>query len=339
MIFRHSGEIGDLVFLMPLLRALKGQHSIYLVDRVKEPPFSRSILGVSDFIIPLFKEQPYIKEIRCTEDKPDIDMSKFRVFHTPTTTLTAAQVSYYNDQTGDSIKEDGSDPWLSVNGERVPSGRVVISRSSRYNNPRFPWERVVKHYGKRILFIGLPHEHKSFQSKYGTVKHQKVQDLLEMAHIIRNAELFIGNQSSPQSVAMGFGGRIIQETFVHQTDCIFPRRNVQYCYDGGCILPDVDGSGQLNIESEIQEMDLSVNRSIVPPGHWQFPGSPSFPHFKDLSNIVMQSEKCDRDQADKMIIIHNMKRCPDFFGTNTIHPDNNAMIAIKNANLPLYSLT
>ncbi len=330
--FRHSGEIGDLCFLLPVLRAIGGKHSIFLADRVKVPPFSRPIVAAAPIITPLLLVQPYIQEVRCTEDPCDIDMSKFRVFHTPNTTLTSAQVAYYNDQAHSQLTEDGSTPWLCIDRGRKPSGRVVIARSSRYNNPLFPWKEVVAHYSDRLLFIGLGHEHKAFSEKYGKVKHAKIKDFLELARLIVDAELFIGNQSGPQAVAMGLGGPIIQETFIHQTDCVFNRRNAQYCYDGACVLPDVSGSGELKINSATSEPDLTINRNVVPPGQWQYPGAAPMSHFSELSRVVMQLSSCTLEEADKRILLHNVRRCPDFYNQGT-DPNHNAMIAINNAGL------
>lgn len=332
MKFRHSGEIGDLVYMLPLLRAIGGRHSIFLADRVKVPPFSRPIVAAAPIIVPLLETQPYVLEVRCSEDDCDVDMSKFRVFHTQNSTLALAQVDYYNDVTRSSVNEDGSMPWISVNGERNPSGKVVIARSSRYNNPLFPWGKIVEHYGERIQFVGLGHEHKSFQGKFGKVKHVKIKNFLELAHLIRDAELFIGNQSGPQAVAMGIGGPLIQETFTFQTDCVFNRKNAQYCYDGGCILPDVSGSGELKCPPLENEPDLTINRNMVPPGQWQYPGAPNSSHFFELAGNVMQLESCNQEEADRRILLYNVQRCPEFYGGG-VNPNHNAMIAINNARL------
>jgi hypothetical protein len=328
--FRHSGEIGDIIYILPLLRAIGGKNSIYLVDRVTVPPFSRPIVQHLKFISKLLLKQPYISKIEATEKDADFNILDFRAFHEQSKTLTSACVAYYNFKSRLKLSEDGSEPWLSV-GKRNPSGRVVISRSSRYNNPKFKWGEIVEHYGKRIQFIGLPHEHNAFVKKYGNVKHEIVDDLFKMATVINNSELFIGNQSAPLSVAMGLGVPIIEEVFIRQPDCIFKRKNVQYCYDGGCELPDVGGSGKLEIPPADQEVDFNIHREFTPGIGWQWPGLRPTPIFNEVLRSVMQLESCTKEEADRKIVTHNFEVYPDFFTPVDSHMNDSVNLAIKNA--------
>tara|TARA_R110000868_G_scaffold34851_2_gene125449 strand:+ start:1113 stop:2156 length:1044 start_codon:yes stop_codon:yes gene_type:complete len=340
MKFRHSGEIGDLIYMLPLLRRMGGRHSILLVDRVTVPPHSRAITHLRDFLSGLFLAQDYISEIQSTEDEADFDMTRFRSFHEPTKTLTQAQVAYYNSSKGLAIKEDGSEPWLKLP-TRKASKKVTIARSGRYNSDSFPWEQIVKHYGKRLQFIGLPHEHKAFTKKFGSVEHVKITSLMEMAQLIHNSELFIGNQSSPLALAIGLGGPVIEEVFIHQPDCIFPRANVQYVHEGICLLPDVAKSGELQIgvhpESNI-EFD-SIHREMCPPKGWGYPGCPNEPDFYNLIRLVMQIEQCDKRTADRAIITHNVGLHPDFFSGQYAMPNATVKKSLVNAGIsPLLSL-
>lgn len=329
--FRTSGEQGDCLYMLPILRALGGKHSIYLVDRVLVPPFSRPITPLRGFMEEFITSQSYIKELICTEDEPDFDMSKFRSFHEQSKTLVNAQVAYFNSISEIKVDEDGSEPWLNVGG-RTPSKRIVIARSSRYNNSEFPWKEIVTHYGERIQFIGLPHEHKAFVKSFGAVEHAKVKTLLEMAKLINNADLFIGNQSAPLAVAIGLGGPVIEEVFIHQPDCIFPRKGIQYCYDGSCILPDFSGSGRLAIESKMK-VNLDVSTNIVPPGLWQYPGAQSSGHIGEVIKIAAQLDSVNLKEARDRVLSYNINRCPSFYSGSFSNGHQAVELAFESAKM------
>lgn len=314
MTFRHSGDLGDCVFFLPLLRAIGGKHHILLVDRNKVSPFTAPLVQRSHLIIPLLESHPNVASVSCSEEKPDVDMSLFRAFHNATTTLVKAQVSYYNSETGSSLEEDGSTPWLAhIKPDEKFKDRIIVARSPRYNNDFFPWREIVKFYGQRLLFIGLDKEHEVFCRNFGNIERAKVNDFHRMARIIAGAKLFIGNQSSPHAVAMGLGVPIISEVCLNQPDCIFNRDNVQYVANGACILKD--GDRELAIENRIP-LDMTFHREMCPPGQWQYPGLPATPIYSQLINLVIQVERCSRDEADRLIAIYNSRRCPEFFGNS-----------------------
>jgi len=85
------------------------------------------------------------------------------------------------------------------------------------------------------------------------------QDYLELAKLIAGADLFIGNQSSPMALTIGLGVPFIQETCLWTPDCLYPRKDGTYCYDGGIS----------HFEIPPFSPPPDVDRNALPPGGWQ----------------------------------------------------------------------
>jgi hypothetical protein len=137
---------------------------------------------------------------------------------------------------------DRNRPWLTVATPK-PMAKVVIHRSPRYHNHRFPWCDVVDKYGHDILFVGGDYrEHADFCQRFGQVSYHNCKDYLECAEIIKGSKLFIGNQSSPQWVAEGLKVPKILESASRDSwswNCHWQRDNCQSCEDGNVNLPDL----------------------------------------------------------------------------------------------------
>lgn len=328
MTFRSSGDLGDCLYLLPVIRAIPGKHTIRCVDR---PGITGPFTPRIPIIKPLIEAQSYIEKVECSEKPVDVDLVYFRHFHRSTATLVQAQCSEYNSlNPEEQVQTNGDAPWLDVEPNKEFKGRIIIARSPRYNNQWFPWRKIVEHYGKRLLFVGLDQEYKSFTFINGNVERLEVKDFLELAQAIKGSELFIGNQSSPQAVAMGLGVNIIQEVCLEQPDCIFNRINVQYAANGACKLPDISGSGELELSVAYKQQDTG-NRIVVPPGRWQYPGLPASPHFKVQMNLVAKKEQCTLDEADRLLYRHNVERVPEFFKNQGNDPFAFFDQAMKNA--------
>lgn len=307
--WRISGDAGDGVFQLALMHKLGGRHIVRCVDRpgVTSPWTPRVPL-----IKRLFEAQPYIEAVEISEEDVDIDLVAFRRWHSNTTTLPMANCAEYQMQTGKFLRADGSEPWLFVEADPSFSRKIIISRSPRYNNRRFPWKKIVDHYGPRLIFVGLREEHQAFVEGFGDVLYLPTPTLWEVARAIAGSALFIGNQSSPHAIALALGKDIISEVGTEQPDCIFSRENVQYVGDGECCLPDVSGSGELEIPPYI-DIPASFNRRMVPPGFWQYKTLPPSTDFNLQVPNVRQLESCSMEEAEVKLFETNARRIPAFF--------------------------
>ncbi len=208
---------------------------------------------------------------------------------------------------------DMSKPWLTIEGDKKWEGRVVVNKSARYANHLFPWRAIVEHYGRRIVFLGMPEEHQSFCANYGHVEYHRTENMLEVAKIIAGSSLLIANQSSCMTIAEGLKHPRIQESCLHLPDCIYPEsHNAQYCGLGDVLLPDVSGSGELEVKRNIME---DVDILNVPPGGWQYPELPKHVSHLELQvkALVKAYNYLSKDEARAMIVKHNVERLPRFF--------------------------
>lgn len=284
MKFRHSGDGGDIVHALALMQEVKGEHSLFLVDRKQ----TKNLTARSPIFSPLFLSQPYIKECRCTEDSVDLDFSEFRTFHSATDTLLDAQRNYANRRYKLGLTTRGQFPWLlDIKPNPEMAGKVIVARSPRYNNGFFPWDDVVKHYGSRIRFVGLPAEHQTFCRLYGQVEYLPTPDFLVLAQNIAGSDLFIGNQSAPLSVAEGLKHPRIVEVCLSVCDVIFKSDTAQWVADGACTLPDVSGSGVRELPVRLVPMKSAkeVNIGCPPKSGWWY-GNMNKPSLRQLADVV-----------------------------------------------------
>lgn len=130
--------------------------------------------------------------------------------------------------------------WLRVDHPvRVGDYDVILHRSTRYQNPAFPWKAVLKKYGKRALMVGLEQEHSIFTQQFGKVEFHRTGDFLELARVIAGAKLFIGNQSAPYAIAEGLKMPAILEACPTALDCQFERPDLQNDPSGKVKLPEL----------------------------------------------------------------------------------------------------
>lgn len=307
MTFGHSGDLGDIIFALPIIQQLGGKHDLRLYDR----PWTKELEIRFDLIQPLLSQQPYIREVLKGDGPVDYDLSTFRQVYQGTQTLLASQGQWLKKHHGLAVPT-GENPWITVDPNPETRDHVVIARSARYHNEHFPWKRIVEHYGDRLLFIGLPEEHQDFCRLFGHVRRFPTADLLQVAQAIKGSALFIGNQSSPNAVAEGLKHPRIQETCHWVPDCIYPGTGAQYVADGGVYLPPVSDVPELILPSVFSGY-RRVNESEAPPGCWQYPGeTPQF-SFRVLSEIVARKLGISVDAAKEKVYTHNCERLPQYF--------------------------
>lgn len=251
------GDAGDAITALPILKSI-GAGMFYAMDRPPCQPFIPRI----PLIKRLFEAQTYVLGVRpYTDQKVTYDTSTFRKGGFPYgKTLAELQSNWVK------VKVDTTNPWLSVEPDPRTAGKIVVARSPRYNNPHFPWKSLVEVFGEDMVFVGIKDEHRAFVEKYGAIPWHKTKDLYEVAQAIAGSELFIGNQSSPNAIAEGLKHNSIQEVCVHHPDCIYPRTNAKFCFDGELSF---EALGK-EFRSEPVIVKAKVNTHLTPPGGWQF---------------------------------------------------------------------
>jgi hypothetical protein len=227
--FFSNGDIGDCVAALPVMRQLGGGHiiigdSIVHVQKPRESMRGRRF----DVTAPLLAAQPYIKSVtwgQCPKNV-DFDFSSFRQDYRHGENLAAWQARHVGIDHLDESK------WISVPLTAEARGRVVIARSPRYHNEKFPWRKVLQQYGAKLLFVGLREEHDGFQNEFKCrVEYRQTQDLLHVAKLIAGADLFIGNQSSPAWIAMGLAQNLVMEVWPTHPNSTVKRDNAKFVFE------------------------------------------------------------------------------------------------------------
>lgn len=314
-----EGDAGDVIFCLSVVQELTGGPHTLLVKQstvttLRTPEAMERFVRVMK---PLVEIQPYIKEFGIYDGRPiDWDSAGFRALGLHYTGISLlechAQQLQMTKGIGGNLR--GTRQWLYVEPSLETKGMVVVNRTSRYNNPFFPWQQIVNHCKGRILFLGLKHEWEVFCKQFGKVSWRQTADMLEMARLIAGSELFIGNQSSANAINEGLKHNLIQETCLYIPDCIFRRNNAQHVSDGGCILPNVSGSGEKIIPPTCTEKFVARTH-ITPPQGWQFEGRKSMAWnslFNEVSRLPQFQGKSE-DEVRSVILEANWKRVPHFF--------------------------
>lgn len=207
LVFRHGGDLGDIIAALPILRQLGGGQIVLFHD--PEAPVGmrgrESLEGARfEAIKPLLAAQEYVYGV---DWGVGVDTKNFRLTPRPMNeSLLERQARHAG------VWPLDQSPWLTVP-ESTPHKRIVCARSARYHNPiPFPWKELSQTYGDRLLFVGLPAEHAAFEQVVGCrVEHAKTENFLDIATLMAGAPQVVCNQSAPLWVAIGLGCKIICE--------------------------------------------------------------------------------------------------------------------------------
>jgi hypothetical protein len=227
--FVINGDNGDCIAAMPVIRQLGGAEVVFTQGR--NP---RHFRAGADMLKRLFESQPYITSV-IWEDHPrnvTWDACGFRVKYRPDRTLSESIGDYFG------VAHPDLSPWLTdIPPDPKMNGRILVSRTQRYNNPRFPWRNILLKFRNRLTFIGLEPERHALERIVGfSLPHAKVNDFFALAQLIQGSDLLICNQSCPYWIAAGLGQPVLQETETVRKihDSIVPRSNAIH-YIGGVL--------------------------------------------------------------------------------------------------------
>jgi hypothetical protein len=235
LIFHHSGDLGDIIYSLPVLKLLGGG-VLFLSSDCRYPfpsaPRIKLTHPLANLLTPFFEQQPYVWQCKYTPTLPhstDVDLNAFRVWyrdHKPSDILSLFRMHL----TAFGLDYPEDKPWLTVNSvTRVPGRPIVVNRTPRYHNLHFPWLRLIREYGDRMVFVGLESEAAEFKKMCDaigkTVPWFKTETLSDLAYAVAGAQVFIGNQSTPMALALGLGKNVIQECWQGNANCLFKRKN------------------------------------------------------------------------------------------------------------------
>lgn len=211
--FKMAGCLGDIIYALPTMRHLGGGTlsicpSIYTDNRLAtgsaDLTYTQVLCTMEQLACVLRVCAPYLQSVSVLEEEADAhyDLNTFRTrpgLEGPPT-IPEMILDHFGRPTNEVNRA-----WLDQSKfRRLVSHPVVIQRTERYHNPLFPWRAVVERYGHDATFIGTPREHAQFCDLFGYVPYRAHADLLEVAIMVAQCQLFAGNQSVGYAMAEGF---------------------------------------------------------------------------------------------------------------------------------------
>ena len=205
--FLHYGHLGDIINSLPVLQELSKSKdcNLYLQINKKIPdhvvskdhPFGEVYLSETSCLkmLPLLKSQKYLNKVEIFDGQNiDIDLNFFRDLPI---NFNIDSVRWYFHLTG--IFSDLSKNYITVESNKKFNNFIVIMRSLRRQN-KFIDYSFLSNY-ERIVFLGLKDEFDDLKIKIKNLEHYDSKDFLELAMIIKNSKLFIGNLSFGYALA------------------------------------------------------------------------------------------------------------------------------------------
>ncbi len=232
----HSGDAGDLIHSLPTIRALGGG-TLFLAraefTRVKCDQ------AMVDNIKPLLLATGYVKDVKLHHGqacKYDLDSWRYQasLYQNPFMPLQERYARSFG--FGPEIL---TEPWLPK--EKVfncPS--VILSRTLRRHNPRFPWPKIVERYAGKSAFIGFSDEYDDLlRGMENEIPFIPCPNIHYAAKYIGNAKLFIGNQGALEAIAEGLKMPKIVEVDLSSPLTMIQRPGAQYVCGDHLELPEV----------------------------------------------------------------------------------------------------
>ena len=205
--FLHSGHIGDIINILPILKEISKKSKCNLFIKTNTPnnvdyndhPAEGFLLNekIYKMLFPLLKKQEYINEIEIFSNQ-SIDINFDLIRDLPINLL------FDNSRYGfhiSGVQVDLNERFLEVGEHESIKNRIVILRSLRYQNPFISYKFLEKY--KPALFIGLPEEYESLKKELNNLEFYDCKDFLEMASIIKSSKVLIGNSSIGIDIAEG----------------------------------------------------------------------------------------------------------------------------------------
>jgi hypothetical protein len=231
--FKHSGDLGDIIFSLPAIRALGG--GVLFLDPEGgrgSPLMAGSAAGRTKLnregiqgISPVLLAQGYVKEVRLwAGEAVDYDLDRFRE-HEELKNLSDAHLAAL----GLPLTERDR-AWLTIRDPIVMKDRpLVISRSVRYHGNHTFWERLVPAIKEQCVFVGFAKEHEMFEYTFGhKVMYYPTPDLLTLARVIAGCRKFIGNAALPHALAEGMKKDLVNEVYRAFPHTLFVRPGAEY---------------------------------------------------------------------------------------------------------------
>jgi hypothetical protein len=240
--FKHSGDMGDIIYSLPTIRALgggilyldpKGGESDHFIKMQCIDGRTKLNKNSIDFLTPLLKIQPYIEDVKYWNgEKVDYNLDEFRQkFADPNKRNKNANLADLHLEQFNLSPSEVLNPWISVDNTTKLHKSVIIARSPRYHGSYGILNASKFFIRDKAIFVGIPKEHEYFEWTFDIkVDYHKTETSLDLARVIKGCDLFIANASLPLSIAIGMGHPSIKhELDLKVPTCVFENlKNISY---------------------------------------------------------------------------------------------------------------
>jgi hypothetical protein len=205
--FLHSGHIGDIINILPVLKEISKTHKCKLFIELNLPlPVTYEGHQGGQFylnekiykmLFPLLKQQKYISSINIfTNQKIDIN---FNIIRKLPINLLFDNLRYAFHIAG--VQVNLNNEFLYVDNHPHIKNKIVILRSFRYQN-NFINYNFLENY-ENPFYVGTYDEFKDLKKNLKNLEFYECKDFLDMAMIIKSSKIFIGNSSLGIDIADG----------------------------------------------------------------------------------------------------------------------------------------
>jgi hypothetical protein len=233
--YYHSGDLGDIIFSLPLIRWQGGGILVLDSSGGRHDPLVSWAAGLITAtkldhascvsLQELLRTQDYIEDVRIV-DGPcacDVNLNLFRE-HVEFNNLAFSHLAILEHDPR-RYPDLARAPWIRVEPMPLPAGRdIVIARNLRYQSNHSYWECLPRDISARALFVGRPLEYDVFTKvyPYHAVEYVETTSILHLARLIAGAKRFLGNQGLPHALAEAMGVPLTCEVDASYPAAVFP---------------------------------------------------------------------------------------------------------------------
>lgn len=234
--FKHSGNIGDVIYAIPVMKAIAKNKPIHLHLQIDQKvSYGRNIhpLGnvmlnrkMVELLSPLLLGQPGFVHCDVWDGRPvDVDLDIIRKYPIM---LNRGHISrWYFLMFGAFYPLE--QPWLQIDAGSELTDAILICRSQRYHAPGIRYDFLSAY--PEVYFAGLPQEFEAMQNEIPSLRYKPVNNFLELAGLIAGCRLFIGNQSFPFALAEAMKvNRLLEWYFQTPNVVIDGPRGFDFCF-------------------------------------------------------------------------------------------------------------
>lgn len=237
--FKHSGNLGDIIYALPTIIALDGG-VLYLAtgdykpsirsDAPKPSPFSY-ISAIQ--MIALLKNQPYLKDVKIySGESVDYDLDQFREHAFSDGFLSEDHLAEWHLKIFD-VHFDLCNRWLyNISPTHINDIIITYSLRSVDNAKLFNW-KVLGDYESKCSFIGFKDEYFEFKKRTGlNIEYWQVNNILEMAQAIKGSKLLVSNQTLGFALAEAMKHPRILDVLYFKSNSLPQLRNLPQSCNG-----------------------------------------------------------------------------------------------------------